>query len=265
MREFLLRRLRRAPVIEQLWDEYERMRAARDGAIAEREEVRSELVAALAMRDVALAERDEALAQRGPAPDRQGEYSTSEYLLWAYRLLLGREPEDPRLLQTSPTSRREIVERFTRSEEFVAKHYSAIQSAASDRPVSIFLGDRVLTYTHRGNPIYIVPSDLDLTPAGGVTCQSASKLPAYARFVADSLLEQAEFELAVPLCRPDPLATRTTGDTVADPPSRNKRATRAPRRSRPSAKRAPPAASSEVFGRCRREWDRGFESGLLQR
>ena len=47
------------------------------------------------------------------------------------------------------------------------------------------------------------------------------------------------------------------------PPSRNKRATSAPRRSRPSAKRAPPAASSEVFGRCRREWDRGFESGLL--
>src|SRR6516165_4824206 len=35
--------------------------------------------------------------------------------------------------------------------------------------------------------------------AGGVTCQSASKLPAYARFVADSLLEKAGFEPSVPL------------------------------------------------------------------
>ena len=35
--------------------------------------------------------------------------------------------------------------------------------------------------------------------AGGVTCQSASKLPAYARFVADSLLEGCGFELVVPV------------------------------------------------------------------
>jgi hypothetical protein len=71
MHEFLLRRLRRAPVIERLWDEYERMQAARDAAIAEREACRSELAAALAMRDVALAEREAALAQRDPAQDRQ--------------------------------------------------------------------------------------------------------------------------------------------------------------------------------------------------
>jgi FkbM family methyltransferase len=164
MHEFLLRRLRRAPVIERLWDEYERMQAARDAAIAEREAFRSELAAALAMRDIALAEREAALAQRDPAQDRQGGYSTSEYLLWAYRLLLGREPEDPRLLQASPASRSEIVERFIRSEEFVATYHSVRHSAAPGRPVSVFLGDRVLAFTHRGNPIYIVANDLDVTP-----------------------------------------------------------------------------------------------------
>jgi FkbM family methyltransferase len=141
------------------------MRRARDAAIAEGEALRSELAAAVAMRDLALAEREAALAQRDPAQDRQGGYSTSEYLLWAYRLLLGREPEDPRLLQASLASRSEIVERFIRSEEFVATHHSVRHSAAPGRPVSIFLGDRVLTYTHRGNPIYIVPRDLDVTPS----------------------------------------------------------------------------------------------------
>lgn len=32
------------------------------------------------------------------------------------------------------------------------------------RPASVFLGDRVLTSTHRGDAIYLVPLDLDLTP-----------------------------------------------------------------------------------------------------
>jgi hypothetical protein len=139
------------------------MRTARDAAIAEGETLRSELAAALAKRDVALAERDAALTQQISAPARPGGYSGGEYLLWAYRLLLGREPEDRRVLE-APASRTEIVERFIRSEEFVAKHYATIRSAASGRPVSIFLGDRVLTHTHRNEPIYLVPRDLDLTP-----------------------------------------------------------------------------------------------------
>ena len=44
MREFVIKRLRRAPIIEPLWDEFERMLAARDTAITERD-------AALAARD----------------------------------------------------------------------------------------------------------------------------------------------------------------------------------------------------------------------
>jgi FkbM family methyltransferase len=35
----------------------------------------------------------------------------------------------------------------------------------SIRPDSIFLGDRVLTVTHRGNMIYVAPLDVDLTPS----------------------------------------------------------------------------------------------------
>jgi FkbM family methyltransferase len=33
------------------------------------------------------------------------------------------------------------------------------------RSTSVFLGDRVLTSTHRGDALYVVPQDLDLTPA----------------------------------------------------------------------------------------------------
>ena len=140
------------------------MRAARDAAIAEGETLRSELAAALAMRDAALAERDAALAEQISTPAPPGGYSSRVYVLWAYRLLLGREPEN-RLVLEAPASRSEIVEGFISSEEFLAKHYATIRSAASGRPISIFLGDRVLTHTHRNEPIYLVPLDLDLTPS----------------------------------------------------------------------------------------------------
>src|SRR5690242_17686570 len=33
------------------------------------------------------------------------------------------------------------------------------------RSSSVFLGDRVLTSTHRGNALYLVPLELDLTPS----------------------------------------------------------------------------------------------------
>jgi FkbM family methyltransferase len=60
MREFVIKRLRRASIIEPLWDEFERMLGARDAALIERD-------AALAARDAALIERDAALAARDAA------------------------------------------------------------------------------------------------------------------------------------------------------------------------------------------------------
>jgi FkbM family methyltransferase len=39
-----------------------------------------------------------------------------------------------------------------------------VAAAAGARPPPVFLGDRLLTYTHRGARIYAVPTDRDLTP-----------------------------------------------------------------------------------------------------
>jgi FkbM family methyltransferase len=48
-------------------------------------------------------------------------YPTSQYVLWAYRLLLGREPEDPAAVKAYPeTSRLAVVNRFITSPEFRA-------------------------------------------------------------------------------------------------------------------------------------------------
>jgi hypothetical protein len=64
MREFTIKRLRRAPIIKPLWDEFERMQAARDSAFAERDAALAERDAALATREAALLERDAARVER---------------------------------------------------------------------------------------------------------------------------------------------------------------------------------------------------------
>ena len=112
MRDFLLRRLRRAPVVAAVWDHCERLQAALDEALAERD-------AALAQRDDGLAESsfDEASAA-APAV-----YPTPLYVLWAYRLLLGREPEDPQAVaRCAGMSRHEVVRTFINSPEFHIRH-----------------------------------------------------------------------------------------------------------------------------------------------
>ena len=67
MREFVIRRLRRAPIIEPLWDEYERMQAMLQTALAERDTAQATREAALAERDAAQAAREAALAERDAA------------------------------------------------------------------------------------------------------------------------------------------------------------------------------------------------------
>jgi FkbM family methyltransferase len=48
-------------------------------------------------------------------------HPTSQYVLWAYRLLLGREPEDPQAVESYPeTSRLAVIDRFISSPEFLA-------------------------------------------------------------------------------------------------------------------------------------------------
>jgi FkbM family methyltransferase len=58
----------------------------------------------------------------------ENSYPTSQYVLWAYRLLLGREPEDPQAVESYPeTSRLEIVDRFITSPEFLASGISSLR------------------------------------------------------------------------------------------------------------------------------------------
>jgi SAM-dependent methyltransferase len=64
IREFTIKQLRRAPIIKPLWDEFERMQAARDSAFAERDAALAERDAALATREAALIERDAARVER---------------------------------------------------------------------------------------------------------------------------------------------------------------------------------------------------------
>src|SRR5579875_2831620 len=66
MREFMIRRLLEAPIIRPLRDQYKRMLAVQEAALAERNE-------ALAARDASLAERNEALAARDAAPAERNE------------------------------------------------------------------------------------------------------------------------------------------------------------------------------------------------
>jgi len=64
MREFLLRCLRRAPVIEQMWKQHGRMREACDAATVDCERTMSELPPASAERNATLAEGDAAITQQ---------------------------------------------------------------------------------------------------------------------------------------------------------------------------------------------------------
>src|SRR5258705_13199364 len=59
----------------------------------------------------------------------QDPYPTSQYVLWAYRLLLGREPEDPQAVELYPeTSRSEVVEKFLSSPEFLRPREGDVRS-----------------------------------------------------------------------------------------------------------------------------------------
>ena len=55
-------------------------------------------------------------------------YPTSQYILWAYRLLLGREPEDPQAVESYPeTSRLAVVDRFLSSPEFLLSGFGNLR------------------------------------------------------------------------------------------------------------------------------------------
>src|SRR5260370_42107564 len=108
-----------------------------------------------------------------PANARAGALPT-EVVVAAFELLLGRPPARDGEVAAAQRhlNLRELVDHLIRSDEFRARHELMTQSPSSGvpatvapaRPASIFLGDRVLCWTHRSQRIYLVPHEVDLTP-----------------------------------------------------------------------------------------------------
>jgi FkbM family methyltransferase len=99
---------------------------------------------------------------------------TAEQVVAGFQLILGRptvhhgEMEAALQLAGLP----ELVEHLIKTAEFRDRYVRLMQlqavgetnAAPRKRHAAIFLGDRVLCWTHRGQPIYLVPQDVDLTP-----------------------------------------------------------------------------------------------------
>jgi FkbM family methyltransferase len=104
---------------------------------------------------------------------------TAEDITACIELMLGRTPE-PELveyhLKLGFHNRFALGEYVLGSAEFESRYASRIGHDAESlldrpppggarRPAAMFLGDRVLAFTHRGHIIYLVPSDIGLTPS----------------------------------------------------------------------------------------------------
>jgi FkbM family methyltransferase len=99
---------------------------------------------------------------------RQPPAVQSEQVAAAFEMLLGRQPANDQEIASALAlgDLRALVDHLIGSAEFrerYARMYGAIV-ARPPRPAPIFLGDRVLAWTHRGQRIYLVPQDVDLTP-----------------------------------------------------------------------------------------------------
>ncbi len=96
---------------------------------------------------------------------------TRDLVVAAYELLLGRPPESEAAIQhqlnNAEADAADLGLRFIRSPEF-RQRYAALTadlpSVGKPRQPPLFLGDRVLAETWRGERIYLAPTDLDLTP-----------------------------------------------------------------------------------------------------
>ena len=93
----------------------------------------------------------------------------------AFELLVGRRPIDQSEIEAASRlgGLRELVDYLLATEEFAHRYQELKKSGARGapcrpavipRPAPIFLGDRVLCWTHRGQRLYVVPQDVDITP-----------------------------------------------------------------------------------------------------
>jgi FkbM family methyltransferase len=89
---------------------------------------------------------------------------TADDIIACMEMIFGRTP-DPELvenhLQRGFPDRFALGKYMIKTREFHNRYAGEMHNV---RPVSVFLGDRILTLTHRGNIIYLSPGDNDLTP-----------------------------------------------------------------------------------------------------
>ncbi len=97
---------------------------------------------------------------------------TRDLVVAAYELLLGRPPENDAAIQDQLAhaggDAATLGLRFIRSPEFrrrFATLTADLPTTGKPRQPPLFLGDRVLAETWRGERIYLAPQDLDLTPS----------------------------------------------------------------------------------------------------
>jgi FkbM family methyltransferase len=110
--------------------------------------------------------------RRDPAPKSAKSGSdgvTKGDIVASIEMIFGRTPE-PALIEYHRKlgfPDRAALGRYMISTAEFRDRYAAMTGGGGGaaRPISVFLGDRVLTLTHRGQAIYLVPLDLSLTPA----------------------------------------------------------------------------------------------------
>ena len=99
---------------------------------------------------------------------------TAEQVIAGFQLILRRPPVHDGEMEAARqlTGLPELVEHLIRTAEFRDRYVRLMQmpavgagnAAPRERRAAIFLGDRVLCWTHRDQPIYLAPQDVDLTP-----------------------------------------------------------------------------------------------------
>jgi FkbM family methyltransferase len=91
-----------------------------------------------------------------------------DQVIAAFELLLGLRPVNEWQIEAACRflDLRALVDHLIGSAEFRERYDKMNGSRVPQppRPAPIFLGDRVLAWTHRGQRIYLVPQDVDLTP-----------------------------------------------------------------------------------------------------
>jgi FkbM family methyltransferase len=94
-----------------------------------------------------------------------GPQVTADDVIACIEMLLGRTPDATLIeyhLGLGFADRFALGKYMINTGEFQTR---VLGSSRLFRSTSVFLGDRVLTSTHRGDALYLVPQDLDLTPA----------------------------------------------------------------------------------------------------